>query len=88
MCFAICKLEPNQTQMIGCCVCSQSMRLNGTSHVLATASMSGEHKVCLWCCVCLSVSQSASREGEFRESDDCSLLLFRWLALTPQAPSG
>lgn len=39
-------------------------------------------------CVYLSVSQSASREGEFRESDDCSLLLFRWLALTPQAPSG
>lgn len=33
------------------------------------------------------VAQSASREGEFKESDDCSLLLFRWLALTPQAPS-
>lgn len=36
----------------------------------------------------LPVSQSASSDGEFRESDDCSLLLFRWLALTPQAPSG
>ncbi|TNN80434.1 hypothetical protein EYF80_009458 [Liparis tanakae] len=33
-------------------------------------------------------SQSANSEGEFRESEDCSLLLFRWLALTPQAPSG
>lgn len=45
--------------------------------------------MCVLICVrvCVSVSQSASSEGEFRESDDCSLLLFRWLALTPQAPS-
>lgn len=38
--------------------------------------------------VSLSVSHRASREGEFRESDDCSLLLFLWLAVTPQAASG
>lgn len=51
---------------------------------LVYMSQPTDHLVCVYS----HVAQSASREGEFKESDDCSLLLFRWLALTPQAPSG
>lgn len=43
----MCKLLANQKQTIGPFFFSQSVRLMGTVHVLASASTSSEHTVCV-----------------------------------------